>query len=236
MTHMDLANSKTMLFLCSVTILVVLLQPVLFALVAVKRGKALGMPMEELKETARSSAVFSIIPSLPIVVSYLMLVPLLGRYFPWLRLSVVGSAAYETMIADLAAKAFGMESMAVEHIPLPTFIQILFVVSIGILGGNLFNLIFLKTYDRGVEKVKKRNATMVPILTGAMLLGLYGTMATPYLVNFSNLPGIAAMAGAGIAALILQRISAHRPKLREFSFSISMLAGMLCCCLFSALI
>ena len=32
-----------------------------------------------------------------------MLVPLLGRYFPWLRLSVVGSATYETMVANVGA-------------------------------------------------------------------------------------------------------------------------------------
>ena len=94
MTHMQLANSSTMAILCGITILIVLLQPILFILLALKRGKELEMTREELMEAARSSAVFSIVPSLPIVVSYLMLVPLLGRYFPWLRLSVVGSATY----------------------------------------------------------------------------------------------------------------------------------------------
>ena len=99
-----------MAVLCGLTILIVLLQPVIFMAAAFKRGKELNMTKEEMKEAARSSAIFSIIPSLPIIVSYLLLVPALGRYFPWLRLSVVGSAVYETMVANMAAEAFEQEA------------------------------------------------------------------------------------------------------------------------------
>ena len=228
MTHMQMANSSTMAILCTVTILIVLLQPVLFIMLALKRGKELEMSGEELKEAARSSAIFSIVPSLPIVVSYLMLVPLLGRYFPWLRLSVVGSATYETMVANMAAQAFGMESLAVENIPLDVF------VAIGILGGNIFNVIFLKTYDKGVEQVKSRNATLVPLITGAMFLGMYGTFAAPYLTSASDLPMISAILGAGAVSLILTKAAKAAPKLKEFAFPISMLAGMFISCVVNA--
>ena len=232
MTHMQMANSSTMAILCTITILIVLLQPVLFIMLALKRGKE--MTGEELKEAARSSAIFSIVPSLPIVVSYLMLVPLLGRYFPWLRLSVVGSATYETMVANMAAQAFGMESLAVENIPLDVFVAILFVVSIGILGGNIFNVIFLKTYDKGVEQVKSRNATLVPLITGAMFLGMYGTFAAPYLTSVSDLPMISAILGAGAVSLVLTKAAKEAPKLKEFAFPISMLAGMFISCVVNA--
>ena len=134
MSHLEAANSSVMAVLCGITILIVLLQPILFLAAAVKRGKELNMTKEEMKNAAVSSAVFSIIPSLPIIISYLILVPSLGRYFPWLRLSVVGSASYETMVANMAAEAFGLESITVENIPLDVFVSIVFVVTIGILG------------------------------------------------------------------------------------------------------
>lgn len=236
MTHMQLANSSTMAILCGVTILIVLLQPVLFVLLALKRGKELEMTSEELKEAARSSAIFSIVPSLPIVVSYLMLVPMLGRYFPWLRLSVVGSAAYETMVANMAAQAFGMESLVVDDIPLDVFVAILFVVSIGILGGNIFNVIFLKTYDKGVEQVKTRNATLVPLITGTMFLGMYGTFAAPYLTSVSDPLVISAILGAGVVSLILIKVSKKVTRLKEFAFPISMLAGMFISCIVNVII
>lgn len=38
----------------------------------------------------------SIIPSLPIFVSYVILTPAFGKFFTWVRLSVTGNPEYET--------------------------------------------------------------------------------------------------------------------------------------------
>lgn len=51
-THLQLANSTTMAILCGITILIVLLQPVIFMIVAFKRGKELNMTDQEMKEAA----------------------------------------------------------------------------------------------------------------------------------------------------------------------------------------
>lgn len=228
--HLAVANSTAMAVLCGLTILVVLLQPIIFIMTAVKRGKELKMTNKEMKEAATSSAIFSIIPSLPILISYLLLIPFLGRFFPWLRLSVVGSAVYETMVANMAAEAFGLESMSVANIPIDVFIGIVFVVSIGILGGNIFNVFFLKMYDKKVASLKAKNGAIVPVITTAMFLGMYGTMATPHLTNFVNIPGIGAIFTAGIAALLMGKLSSGMPKLKEFAFPISMVIGMLAAC------
>ena len=236
MSHLEAANSSVMAVLCGITILIVLLQPILFLAAAVKRGKELNMTKEEMKNAAVSSAVFSIIPSLPIIISYLILVPSLGRYFPWLRLSVVGSASYETMVDNMAAEAFGLESITVENIPLDVFVSIVFVVTIGILGGNIFNVFFLKTYDKKVEKIKGENAALVPMITTAMFLGLYGTMAAPHLTNFSSIPALSAILVAGIAALLLGKLSTKVKRLKEFSFALSMVIGMLASCVVNAML
>ncbi|HJC47106.1 MAG TPA: DUF5058 family protein [Candidatus Lachnoclostridium pullistercoris] len=236
MSHLDIANSSAMAILCGITILIVLLQPVLFIFAAVKRSKELNMSKEELKEAATSSAVFSIIPSLPIIISYLILVPSLGRYFPWLRLSVVGSASYETMAANMAAEAFGLESISVPNIPVDVFVSIVFVVTVGILGGNIFNVFFLKTYDKKVESLKNKNAKLVPVITTAMFLGLYGTMTAPHITNFTDIPAVTAIAGAGIAALIFDRLARKVKRLKEFAFPLSMIVGMLASCVVNAMI
>ena len=131
MNHLTIANSSAMLILCAIAIIIVVLQAVLFFILGLKRAKELGIKDEEVKETIRSSAVFSILPSLPIIVSYLVLIPALGRFFPWLRLSVVGSPVYETMVANMAAEAYGFEIMD-KNIPLDVFLGILFLVSIAI--------------------------------------------------------------------------------------------------------
>ncbi len=236
MSHLTVANSSAMAILCGITILIVLLQPVLFVMAALKRAKELNMSREEIKQAATSSAVFSIIPSLPIIISYLLLVPALGRFFPWLRLSVVGSAVYETMVANMAAEAFGLESITSGDIPADIFIGIVFVVTIGILGGNIFNVLFLKTYDKKVEALKTKNASLVPMITTAMFLGLYGTMAAPHLTNFSSIPAISAIFVAGISALVLGKVAVRFKKLKEFAFPLSMIIGMLASCVVNAVL
>ena len=176
-THLQLANSTTMAILCGITILIVLLQPVIFMIVAFKRGKELkhDRPGNEGSRTKQRDLLYY-----PVTPDHRELPCSWFRPWavisPWLRLSVVGSAAYETMVANMAAEALGLESITVPDIPADTFVFILFVVTIGILGGNIFNVFFLKAYDKKVESIKNSNAKLVPIITTAMFLGLYGTM------------------------------------------------------------
>ena len=105
------------------------------------------------------------------------------------------------------------------------FVFILFVVTIGILGGNIFNVFFLKSYDKKVESLKSGNAALVPVITTAMFLGMYGTMAAPHLTNFSSLPAVG-----------VNKLAAGRKKLKEFAFPLSMLVGMFASCIVNAMI
>ena len=234
MNHLSVANNSAMLILCTVAILIVVMQAVIFFILGLKRAKELGIKDEEVKETIRSSAVFSVFPSLPIIVSYLVLVPALGRYFPWLRLSVVGSAVYETMVANMAAEAYGLPSMMVPDIPLNIFLGILFLVSVAILGGNVFNIFFLKTYDKKVESLKSKNAAVVPIITTGMFLAVYGIQSAPFFANTKNMPGIVALFGAGAAALLLEKVAEKFKPIKEFVFPASMIIGMFAACIASA--
>ena len=130
----------------------------------------------------------------------------------------------------MAAEALGLESITVPDIPADTFVFILFVVTIGILGGNIFNVFFLKAYDKKVESIKNSNAKLVPIITTAMFLGLYGTMAAPHFTNIANIPAVAAILVAGITSIFVNKFAANHKKLKEFAFPLSMIVGMLGAC------
>ena len=99
------ANSPVMFIFCALAILVVLVQAVIFFRTAWKRALEMGFTKGELMKVVKSSAIFSIVPSLPIIISYMILLPALGKFFPWLRLSVIGSATYETLAANMAVTA-----------------------------------------------------------------------------------------------------------------------------------
>ncbi|MEG7531876.1 MAG: DUF5058 family protein [Hungatella sp.] len=235
-TQSMIMNGLPMILLCSLAILIVVIQPLIFLKIAVKRGKELGIKTDEMKSCAKGSAIFSVIPSIPIIISYLLLVPALGRFFPWLRLSVVGSAPYETMVADMAAISMGYPSIFGVEIDPPSLIAILMIITVGIIGGAIFILIFLKGYDKKVREIKTKNALAVPIITTAMFLALYGTMAAPHIANFKNPLSLVSIITAGIASMACIKLSAKHKKFKEFAFSISIICGMLAACIVNAMI
>lgn len=94
--HFVIANSPLMFLLCGIVILYVLGQSLFFMIRAWKHGKAIGLSTQTMKSVITGSALFSIVPSIPILIILVMLMSALGNYFPWLRLSVIGSSSMRT--------------------------------------------------------------------------------------------------------------------------------------------
>jgi hypothetical protein len=200
-----------------------------------KRGKEIGLSTGEMNKAVKSTAIFAILPSVPVLASYIILVPFLGNYFPWMRLSVVGSVTYETMVASMASGAFGFPEIYNTDFPPTVFLSILLILTVGILGGNFFNLFFLKAYDKGIKNVVSKNAALLPIITGALFIALYAVLAAPTLVNFKNPVGIATFIVAGAISLLFDKLAKKHPKLGEYAFSLSLLGGMISARIFAAI-
>ena len=73
-----------------------------------KTGKEMGMDEKVLKRTITSSATFTLLPSISILLGVIALSGTLGIPFSWLRLSVIGSLQYELNVAEIAAQSIGL--------------------------------------------------------------------------------------------------------------------------------
>ena len=73
MDHLVVANSSLMFFLCLGVIIIVLCQAMLFVRIAWKRGAEIGIQQSVMKKAMTHSAIFSIIPSLPIIIMLMVL-------------------------------------------------------------------------------------------------------------------------------------------------------------------
>lgn len=219
-----ISNGLPMLVFCGITIIAVLIQALYFYQKAWRHGIKLGIEPHQMKQVTLSSAMFSIVPSLPILISYLILLPALGKYLPWVRLSVIGSAAYETMAADLAVKAYGYTSLTDAFSP-EAYVSIAWVVTIAILFSSASTFL-LKPYDKQIRKAKNKNNTFMPVMISAMFLGLLGSMAAPYLVGSKDLTSLLTILFSGACFILLTRLAKQFPVLKEFSFALSMLMGM----------
>ncbi len=136
-TMKDIITSPLLLAM----VIIGLLYIVGFSLVYLKKAYThcleLGIPKEDLKNVIKSSLVFSIVPSLSIVVGLFALISVLGTVWSWWRLSVIGSLSYESLISSSVASAIGFSSSAemLEGATGQQFGVVMILMSIGMLSG-----------------------------------------------------------------------------------------------------
>lgn len=225
----EILNGTTIAILCLIPILFVLFQSLIFGKMAWKKGKELDIKESDMKKVIVNSSIFSILPSLPILIVYILLIPGLGKFFPWLRLSVIGSAAYENMAADMASKTLGYTSVIDPLITSSHLISILIVMTVGILGGLIFNILFLKSYDNKLQQLRGKNEKFMSIAVTTIMLGMFGTLSAPYIVNFKSVLPLTSMIISGITILLCYKFhDKFKIKLiKDFAFTISLLTGMI---------
>jgi len=228
--YFDFANGSTLFWLCVPVIVCAVVQALLFLRKAWRRGLELGMTKGEMKKVITSSAVFSIVPSLPIVVMMMMLIPVLGKYIPWMRLSVIGSGTYEYMAADFTVKAAGLSGLTDPGMNMNIFITIVWAMTLGILVGPLFIVLFFKSYDKGLKTLSGKKNSFMPFLINATFFGMLSVFIAPIAMDVSAPLGILTFLCAGIAAMIMNFAAKKTgvKTIRDFSFPLSMLTGMIC--------
>ena len=229
------ANSSVMAIFCGLAILVVLVQAVIFFRIAWKQALQLGFTKSDLMKVVKSSAVFSVVPSLPIIISYMILLPALGKFFPWLRLSVIGSATYETLAANMAVTSFGFDSLGSADFSPDVFGSLLWVVTLGVFLSSMSALL-LKRFDVKMKSVTENPNSFGKVIPNIMFLGMMATLSAPYLVDVGNFPSVAAIVVSATVMIGLNAVGTRYPALKEFAFSLSMIAGMASACLVTGLL
>ena len=228
MDFLEIANSPILFIIVAIPVLWCAAQAVIYLRMATKEAKVQEIPKETVKKVAISTAVFSIIPSLPIIITMAVLMAILGKYIPWMRLSVMGSPAYETFVADLTIKAFGLEGgLGAAELTPNVFVSIIWVMTLAIMVLPIETMMFVKSYDKKLKAFREKGGFMT-VATGALMVGMMCTLFIPHMVNFERPLGILAGLVAGISALLIDFIAKKTGSktLGQFSFPLGMVLGM----------
>ena len=70
--------------------------------------------------------------------------PVLGKFFAWLRLSVIGSASYETLAANMAVTSLGFESLGSADFSPDVFGSLMWVVTLGVFLSSMSAMLLKK--------------------------------------------------------------------------------------------
>ncbi len=215
-------NFLPMYLIGAVLIGYVLFQSIVFYKKAYQRGLEMGITKHQLRETTRSSAIFSIVPSIPILIGLVAMIPLFGdASIPWIRLSVLGSVSYETYAAvaikDAAQVTTLMENMSV-------YSAAVWTMTISIMSGLLVLIFNYKAYTKKLAEIRKKDSRWATILIAALFMGLVGTIGAQQVVLGSyNL--IALLISMAIMA-ILGGLSFKFKWIEEFALPVSIIGTL----------
>ncbi len=172
-TIKDIINSPLLLALVAGGLVYITAFSVEYLLKARKRALEMGISREEINSIIKSSLIFSIVPSLSIVIGLVALAASLGTIWAWWRLSVIGSLSYETQIAGTLASALRYASTAdmMASASARDFGVVMILMSVGMLSGFLILIPFGKKLMGSVDRSKGGNGWS-NVLSGCFMLTL----------------------------------------------------------------
>lgn len=224
--YLDIANSSLIYIMGIIVVLFVFIQCVIFLLKAWKEGKRIGLSRDKMMSAVKASATFSIVPSIPIVISLIAMAPVLGIPFPWIRLSIIGSAPYELMSAEIGAQSMGVEGLGGNGYTAQVFANSMWVMSIGIIWGLLMCVVFLKRIQRGVQNINKKDNAWGEILIMSLFFGLISAFVGPSVVK-GGIELLTLLSGAAIMLILTFLIKKLKIDwLNNFALSLSMIGAM----------
>ena len=234
-------NSPFMYMICGLIILFVAIVCVVFLVRSYRAGKAMGMDPKVLKRAIMSSATFTVLPAVGILLGVIALSGSLGTPWPWLRLSVIGALHYETQVAEAASEAVGIGSLSISHMTPKAFSTIALLMSVCIRWGMILSIFFNKRYTGrlGRKGAQKKNGSgFGDSAMTAMFVGLVSAYIGSYIgdlvsgkgsFTFRGDPVPLVVAAVSAAAMGLFTFFSEKKGLRwleNFSVAGSMLIGM----------
>lgn len=209
---------------------------VVYLLKARKRALEMGITKKEINDIIKSSLIFSIVPSLSIVIGLVALAASLGTIWAWWRLSVIGSLSFETQIASFLAPVLGYANTTelMNNATGEQFGVVMILMSVGMLSGFLILIPFGKKLMTSVDKTKGGNGWS-NVLSGCFMLTLLAVYV-PVLLISDTIQALVMITGLIVA--IVMGIVAKKPGwtwVNNFIMAGSMILGMVSSLLWTAI-
>lgn len=223
-TILHIANKPIFWVLCSITVIITIIQAVIFTRLARKTANTIGVPKSTCDKAFKTGMISSIGPSIGVFIVMVGLMSTIGGPLSWLRLSVIGAAPTELTAAKIGAEVagvtFGGAGYTTETLALSWI-----TMTLNGAGWLLFTGLFAHKLEKLRVKVGGGDSKWLVALSGASMLGVFGYLnAGDVAKGGGNL--VAVIVGALFMIFMVTKVTAKYPKLKEYSLGIAMLCGM----------
>ena len=180
----DKINAPVVYGIVGAAILLVAAMCIFFMVKSWRAGIAVGMDRAVLRKAIVSSATFTVLPAVSILLGVVALSGSMGIPLPWLRLSVIGNLQYEVNVAQIAATSVGLSGLKITEMTPQAFVTIALVMTAGILGGALLCLFTLKAYAKKLGGKPKSTGGSKKTFGDWAMIAMFVGMCAAYIGSY----------------------------------------------------
>lgn len=232
MSYTEICNLPWMYIFVACVLLFILLQNFIMMRKAWKHAREdLHYTNAQIRKGLTNGILVSIVPTIPVVIVLLTLIPLLGGPLPWLRLSVIGNATIESMAASLGAEAVG-ETLALGGYTIAGWIAACWVMNLGNSASIVWSILAIRPISKMYSAAKKFDVKLVLAIGCGCLAGVMAFATVGYGASAMATNGVVFFSSFALGALLVFA-GKKMPKakwINDFSMAICMVFGMAVAC------
>jgi hypothetical protein len=221
---LKIANSWQLWVVCGILVAVVLTQVTLFLRLCRKEAVHIGYPQKNLKRAIGNGMVASIGPAVAGIVIMISMMSLVGGPITWQRLSVIGSAQSELMVADIAASVMGV-GLGTESYTISALTLCFFLMAVTGCGWLIVTTVCTGSMDKVQRKLSGGDAAWLGLLSAGASIGLISYMGSQRLLAGFG-PMVAVLTGFGVQFLIDKLLAPKFKWLKGYSMAIALVSGI----------
>ena len=215
-------NSPGLWAICSIMVIVILTQSILYFRLGHSEAKRLEIPPEKVKQGIRAAVITALGPTISSAIVLLSLVVMIGGPMAWMRLNDVGAARTEMAIVSMVQSIIPEGASEFTGITFAAWGQ-----AFNNVGWMIVALVATKRMGWAVDKM---NAKFSPVVVKAAMsgaaVGLFAYLVPNNLIGKASPFWVAAVV-SGASILIINKIVKNQQRLQELSLGNAMILGMI---------
>ncbi len=202
MSYQEVSESSLLYVLVIVSLLIIAAICVYYLLLCMRKAKEMGISKQKVNEIIKSTAIFSIVPSIAIAIGLVTLVIVIGIPYAWFRLSVIGSVSYELMASNMALSALKLE---LANADADAFGLIMWVMCVPITSTVLANIFVCKPMHLGTMRVGSGDKKWGALSQTTFMTALLVVLIVPMI--FGGLVGLLTFVTSALIAVVVSMLA-----------------------------
>lgn len=198
MSYQEVSESNLLYVLVIVSLLIIAAICVYYLLLCMRKAKEMGISKQKVNEIIKSTAIFSIVPSIAIAIGLVTLVIVIGIPYAWFRLSVIGSVSYELMASNMALSALKLD---LANADADAFGLIMWVMCVPITSTVLANIFVCKPMHLGTMRVGSGDKKWGALSQTTFMTALLVVLIVPMI--FGGLVGLLTFVTSALIAVVV---------------------------------